>query len=150
MVSTRRVSRYDAVASVISMQLTFLDGEARCGARRLETGKKCVTYNNTRGMIPRETKINKQKERTKNAPIGARVGRIRRRRCDGMECKIQRWFGLVGFNKPPPPSHSFIPFRRHPHPQRARSPLQASRMTCPHPPNHLSRRDVRDPRLTAR
>jgi len=41
-----------------------LVGEARCGARRLETGKKCVTYNNTRGMIPRETKINKQKERT--------------------------------------------------------------------------------------
>lgn len=41
-----------------------LVGEARCGARRLETGKKCVTYN-TRGMIPRETKINKQKERTR-------------------------------------------------------------------------------------
>lgn len=45
--TTRWVSRYDAVASVISMQM-FVDGEARCEASGESVGnwKEMCTYNN--------------------------------------------------------------------------------------------------------
>ena len=145
MVSTRWVSRYDAVASVISMQMMFwLERRVvRRRASRLETGKKCVHTTTTRT----DGKINKQKETHPLARAWDEFGVV-----DAMALNAKFDFGLVwfGFNKPTPTSHSLIPFRRHPHPERTRSPPQASRTTYPHPRNHLSRRDARDPRLTAR
>lgn len=119
MVSTRWVSRYDAVASVISMQMMFwLERRVvRRRASRLETGKKCVHTTTTRT----DGKINKQKETHPLARAWDEFGVV-----DAMALNAKFDFGLVwfGFNKPTPTSHSSLsdgtptPSGRVHHPRR--------------------------------